>query len=65
MIKIVLDTNILISAALTETGNSSKIVNMVLNGDLAVYFSNDISIYTCLMKVIVFSTMQQNLLVQY
>lgn len=42
MTKIVLDTNILISAALTEEGNSSKIINMVLNGELAVFFSEDI-----------------------
>ena len=46
MTKIVLDTNILISAALTKEGNSSRIVNMVLNGEIAVFLSKDILSYS-------------------
>jgi putative PIN family toxin of toxin-antitoxin system len=43
MIKIVLDTNVLVSAALTPNGNSARIMELIpVNAELQVYFSMNI-----------------------
>jgi putative PIN family toxin of toxin-antitoxin system len=43
MIKIVLDTNIIISAVLTPTGNCAKIVSMITDDDhFELYYSHEI-----------------------
>jgi len=42
MAKLVLDTNILVSAIWSPNGNSAKIVELVLYGDADIYFNPDI-----------------------
>jgi putative PIN family toxin of toxin-antitoxin system len=39
MIKVVLDTNIIISAAISNKGNPSKIISLVSEGKLTMYFN--------------------------
>jgi putative PIN family toxin of toxin-antitoxin system len=40
--RVVLDTNILVSAMLSINGNSAKIVNMVFDNEVEVYYSGGI-----------------------
>ena len=43
MIRIVLDTNVLVSAALTPNGNAARIVNLIsVNAEIQVYYSMNI-----------------------
>jgi putative PIN family toxin of toxin-antitoxin system len=42
MRNVVIDTNVLVSAALTPQGNARKIMNMVIDGDFQLYFSDGI-----------------------
>ncbi len=42
MPKVVLDTNILVSAMLSINGNSARIVNMALNRELSVFYNSGI-----------------------
>ena len=42
MPRVVLDTNVLISAALTSSGKSRKILRMAFRGTLAVFYTFDI-----------------------
>jgi putative PIN family toxin of toxin-antitoxin system len=42
MQKIVIDTNIIISAALSEKGNPAKIMNLVFDKAFKVYYSSEI-----------------------
>jgi putative PIN family toxin of toxin-antitoxin system len=39
MLKVVLDTNIIISAAISDKGNPSAIINLVSEGKLTMYFN--------------------------
>ena len=42
MLKTVIDTNVIISAALSEKGNPSKILNLVLNKSIHLFYSEQI-----------------------
>jgi len=42
MRKVVIDANIVISAAISPYGNPAKILDMVLDGKLQMYYSDDI-----------------------
>ena len=42
MKKIVLDTNVIISAALTPGGNPAKIINLIAEKEIQIYYCADI-----------------------
>jgi len=42
MIKVVLDTNIIISAALSDLGNPARIIELASDGIIDIYYSNEI-----------------------
>ncbi|MCL1875696.1 MAG: putative toxin-antitoxin system toxin component, PIN family [Synergistaceae bacterium] len=42
MQKVVIDTNVIVSAALSPAGNPAKIVNMIFDGEVQAYFCMEI-----------------------
>lgn len=42
MIKVVLDTNVIISAALSDLGNPARIIDLASVGIIDIYYSNEI-----------------------
>ena len=42
MQKVVIDTNVVISAALSDKGNPSKIINLVLDKQVYIYYNSEI-----------------------
>ncbi|MCL2159990.1 MAG: putative toxin-antitoxin system toxin component, PIN family [Oscillospiraceae bacterium] len=42
MQKVIIDTNVVVSAALSDKGNSSKIMSLVLNKQIYIYYSREI-----------------------
>jgi putative PIN family toxin of toxin-antitoxin system len=44
MIRLVLDTNVVVSALMTPLGSPGKVLDLVFNGDVTMYYSCDILI---------------------
>jgi len=66
MIKLVIDTNVIISAALSDKGNPAQIINMVSEGKLQLYYNEQIlSEYSDVLtrKKFMFSHDKQELLI--
>ena len=42
MAKVVIDTNVVVSALISSAGNPAKILNMVFNEDIQIYYSQEI-----------------------
>ena len=42
--KVILDTNVIVSALLTPSGLSAKILNLILNGSITIVYDNKIMI---------------------
>ena len=42
MISVVIDTNVIVSAILSPSGVCSKIMNLVFDGEIQIYYSNEI-----------------------
>ena len=40
MIKTVVDTNIIVSAFISSLGNPAKILNLILNDEILIYYNN-------------------------
>ena len=41
MHRVVLDTNVIVSAALTSTGNPAKLIELVSDGEIVLYYSKE------------------------
>ena len=42
LVKVVVDTNVIVSAAISPYGNPARIMDMILDGDIIAFYCNDI-----------------------